>query len=610
MFPKLAPNDENQLVADALHYAERGLLVFPLHAVKDGKCTCAKADCTSPAKHPRTKHGLTQASDDLNFVNNLFSCFTYASANIGVRTGKESNLVVVDIDTAKGGRIEELYSFVSQETLEKTLRVKTGGGFHLYFVYPPNAEIRNSADKLGSKIDVRGDGGYVVAPPSMHISGKQYEFLNDNKLLPFPQAFIEKLKKDERRRANDTEHGKPLESESFLNGSRNDSLARVAGKLRHAGLSQSELEIALLKINAERCKPPLAEKEVLQIARSIARYDVGKQSKPVFESVKDAANFTSLFTIQDASVWLENAKLRPVPKMLFGEFWFEGELCILFADTGKGKSILAVQIGNSISKGVSIGNFTLETSKQKVLYFDFELSDKQFEARYSTRSGDYFTNHYAFDENFKRGEINQESFAPDGFLDFEEYLFYSLEIEIVRTGAKVLIVDNITYLKNATETAKDAMPLMKGLIRLKKKYYLSILALAHTPKRDLSRPLTVNDLQGSKMLSNFADSIFAIGESAKDKNLRYLKQIKARNTEEIYHAEYVATCQITKPDNFLMFEFLNFGNEREHLKVLSENDKADLIQQVKNLSAQNKSQRIIAGELGISLGAVNKYLKM
>ncbi len=326
------------------------------------------------------------------------------------------------------------------------------------------------------------------------------------------------------------------------------------------------------------------------------------------EAMADTADFQSLFTIQDANVWLENAKLRPVPKMLFGVFWFEGELCIMFADTGKGKSILAVQIGDAISKGLSVGVFTVETLKQKVLYFDFELSDKQFEARYSIRRGDYFTNHYVFDENFKRGEINQESFSPEGFQDFEAYLFYSLEMEITRTGAKVLIVDNITYLKNATETAKDAMPLMKALIRLKKKYGLSILALAHTPKRDLSKPLTVNDLQGSKMLSNFADSIFAIGESAKDKNLRYLKQIKARNTEEIYHADYVATGQVTKPDNFLGFEFLGFGCEREHLKVLSESDKTELIQRVKNLSDAGESQRKIALELGISLGAVNKYL--
>ena len=230
MFPKIAPTDEteNKLVADALHYAERGWLVFPLHAVKDGKCTCAKADCNSPAKHPRTAQGLKQARKDFDLVENLFSSFTYASANIGVCTGKGSNLVVVDIDAAKGGQIEELYSFVSQETLEKTLRVKTGGGFHLYFAYPLNAEIRNSTDKLGSKIDVRGEGGYVVAPPSMHISGKQYEFLNNNNLMPFPQAFIEKLNKSELRTTNGTERGKLIESESFLDGSRNDSLARIA----------------------------------------------------------------------------------------------------------------------------------------------------------------------------------------------------------------------------------------------------------------------------------------------------------------------------------------------------------------------------------------------
>lgn len=600
---------ENELVADALHYAKSGLLVFPLHAVKDGKCTCGKNDCSSPAKHPRTVHGLKQASNDLNFVKNLFSSFTYASANIAIRTGRESNLLVIDIDSVKGGRIEDLYDLVAKETLEKTLWVKTGGGLHLYFGYPLNAEIRNSTDKLGNKIDVRGEGGYVVAPPSIHISGVRYEFLNDNRIQPLPPVIIERITQTKSNSISKNEPDSSTEISNYEDGSRNDSLTRIAGKLRHSGLSQAELEAALLKINSERCKPPLDVNEVAQIARSIARYDVGKDAKLNFEGVRDRADFPSLFTIQDANQWLENAKLRPVPKMLFGELWFEGELCILFADTGKGKSILAVQIGDSISKGEDIGIFRLEAGKQKVLYFDFELSDKQFEARYSTKNGDYFTNHYLFDQNFKRGEINQNSFMPDHFRDFQEYLNFSLEYEIGQTETHILIVDNITYLKNATETAKDALPLMKELIRLKKKYNLSILALAHTPKRDLTRPLTVNDLQGSKMLSNFADSIFAIGESAKDKNLRYLKQIKARNTEIIYDAENVATCQITKPNNFLMFEFLNFGSEREHLKILSESDKTELIEKVKALSMSGDSQRTIARELGISLGAVNKYLK-
>ena len=90
-----------------------------------------------------------------------------------------------------------------------------------------------------------------------------------------------------------------------------------------------------------------------------------------------------LFKVKTANKWIESAKKRPIPKMLFGKLWFENELCILFADTNLGKSILAVQIGNSISKGKQIKGFDLEANKQQILYFDFELSDKQFENRYS-----------------------------------------------------------------------------------------------------------------------------------------------------------------------------------------------------------------------------------
>lgn len=609
MFPKLMPGNEteNKLVADALNYARSGLLVFPLHAVKNGQCTCNKNDCKSPAKHPRTIHGLSQASSDLQFVKNLFSNFTYSSANIAICTGKESNLAVIDVDCGKGATLEELYKFVPKETLEKTLWVKTGKGFHLYFAYPPDAEIRNSADKLGNFIDVRGNGGYVVAPPSMHITGKAYEFLNDNDILPMPQAFIEKLSRSEAKAESRKQNDNP--PEFFFDGKRNDSLARQAGKLRRAGLSQSELETSLLKINSERCKPPLEANEVVKIARSIARYDVGQEPPIDFDAVKDAADFSSLFVRKSANAWMEQAKLKPIPKMLFDEFWFENEVCILFGDTGKGKTILAVQIADAISRNAAIGNFRLEAEKQKILYFDFELSEKQFEKRYSVEQGDIYTNHFLFDENFQRIEINRFCDVPKRFTDFESYLFFSLEYEIAVSGAKVLIVDNITYLKSETEKAKDALPLMKQLIKLKMKYGVSIMALAHTPKRDLSKAITINDLQGSKMLSNFCDNIFAVGESAKDKNLRYLKQIKPRNTEILYDAENVAVCQITKPDNFLKFEFLGYGSESEHLKQMTESDKSELVEKVKNLSALGKNQRTIAEDLGISPASVNRYLK-
>lgn len=312
-----------------------------------------------------------------------------------------------------------------------------------------------------------------------------------------------------------------------------------------------------------------------------------------------------LFTIKTASEWIEEAKNRPIPKMLFGEFWFEGEVCILFSDTNLGKSILAVQIGNSISKKEGVKGFTLEAPKQSILYFDFELSDKQFENRYST---DY-AEHYSFDNNFIRIEMNSDAMLPDG-KSFEEFLIYSLEQSIIKTNAKVIILDNITFLKSGTESAKDALPLMKDLKSLKNKYSLSILVLAHTPKRDLSKAISRNDLAGSKMLINFCDSSFTIGESSKDKNLRYIKQIKQRNTENIYNAENVCVCEITKQQSFLGFELVEYSSESEHLKNFTEQDRDGIIEEVKLLSSEGKTQREISAELGISLGAVNKYLRM
>ncbi|MEO8852589.1 MAG: AAA family ATPase [Ginsengibacter sp.] len=333
--------------------------------------------------------------------------------------------------------------------------------------------------------------------------------------------------------------------------------------------------------------------------------DFKNDAEQTLQQINEAKECKGLFLVKTAARWIEQAKKRPVPKMLFSEFWHEGEICILFADTNLGKSILSVQNGNSISKGEQIPGFKNESEKQIILYCDFELSDKQFENRYSIK----FENHYSFDENFIRIEINPDANTPDGS-SFEDFLNNSLDRSIREIGAKILIIDNLTYLKNETEKAKDALPLMKYLKALKSKYGLSILALAHTPKRDLSKPITRNDLQGSKMLINFCDSSFAIGESSTDKNLRYLKQIKARNTEIIYDAENVCVCQISKPENFLQFEFINFGCEREHLKQFSEKDRESLIEKSKELSQKGFSQRQISSELNISLGAVNKYLKM
>lgn len=307
------------------------------------------------------------------------------------------------------------------------------------------------------------------------------------------------------------------------------------------------------------------------------------------------------FNSKTANQWIEEATMQPIPKMLFSEFWFEAEICILFADSNLGKSILAVQIANSISSSKTIDGFKLESKKQKVLYFDFELSKKQFETRYSNN----YANHYRFDENFIRTEINNEGIIP------ENELLKNLIKEIKEQEAKIIILDNLTYLLNDIEKSSNARNFMTELKQIKTELNLSILILAHTPKRDFARPISNNDLQGSKMLMNFADSAFAIGKSYTDSNLRYIKQIKQRNCEHIYNENNICLCSISKGhvNNFLQFKFIEYGKETEHLNH-NKTDHIESLEETYRLKDEvGLANTEIAKRLNITESAVRKRLK-
>lgn len=298
-----------------------------------------------------------------------------------------------------------------------------------------------------------------------------------------------------------------------------------------------------------------------------------------------------MFSVKTANRTIQEAALRPNPDPLWLSLWYEGEVCCLFSDSNLGKSIYAVQIASSIAE------------KQKVLYFDFELSDKQFQLRYSDEQGHL----NKFPESLYRVEINRDSLDVGGF---EDAVISNIEQTAVATGAKVLIIDNLTYLCIASEKGDLAGSLMFRLMGLKKKHGLSMLILAHTPKRPLSNPITQNDLAGSKKLYNFFDSVFAIGKSGKDSNLRYIKQLKVRYGNYTYDADNVIVSSIEKEGTFLQFVHAGYAEEKEHLKEFTEKDKADTVNKVKQLSKEGKTQRNIAETLCISLGCVNKYLKL
>jgi len=238
----------------------------------------------------------------------------------------------------------------------------------------------------------------------------------------------------------------------------------------------------------------------------------------------------NVFSARPVNSWLNDASEQPEPRPLFGDLWYEGEMAILFAATAKGKSVLAVQIAESIATGTPIPPFSMEAEPQRVLLFDFELEDKQFEQRYAARvplSNE--TVHYRFSDNFIRARVGYAEPPPGDRRSFTVRTIDSIVELIEYTRARVVIIDNITWLNTSLGNTSSALALVKGLKRLKLDLGLSILILAHTPKRYEGGRLGLNDMQGSKMLSNFADTIFALGGSRLGHDIRYLKHLKVRN---------------------------------------------------------------------------------
>lgn len=255
-------------LAAALGYAARGWAVFPVHSIRrqGTVCTCGNRACGSPGKHPRTPNGLKDASLDPAVIRGWWQ--RWPDAGVAVATGR--GLAVIDVDVHKGGDDALVDARRALGELPDTVEVVTGsGGRHIYLSVPEGVSVRCSAGQLGAGLDVRGDGGYVVAPPSLHQSGRRYAWEagsdpDEVDVAPMPGGWMERLTARPRSVVG---VGAPA-AEVFGEGQRNDQLFRLARSMRAKGLDLEELEPALQAANARRCVPPLDTQEVRAIARS------------------------------------------------------------------------------------------------------------------------------------------------------------------------------------------------------------------------------------------------------------------------------------------------------------------------------------------------------
>jgi Bifunctional DNA primase/polymerase, N-terminal/AAA domain len=174
--------------AAALWYAALGRSVLPLHNIVKGACSCGKGDCASPGKHPRTDHGLKDATTDLQTIRAWWK--ESPKANVGIVTGAVSGLFALDVDPDKGGS-KSLSDLERQHgKLPETKTALTGGdGFHFLFKHP-GKKIKNSQSELGSGLDVRGEGGYIVVAPSTHVSGKPYQWRDGAPITDAPDWLL------------------------------------------------------------------------------------------------------------------------------------------------------------------------------------------------------------------------------------------------------------------------------------------------------------------------------------------------------------------------------------------------------------------------------------
>lgn len=459
----------------------------------------------------------------------------YPDANIGIACGQRSGIVVLDVDAGHGG-YDSLTKLIEKHgRLPETPVSKTGsGGEHIIFKYPAGFDIRNSAGKLGPGLDVRANGGYIVAPPSIHPNGNTYEWMVDTDLADMPEWMIEALKEAPKPEVKNTTPGEVIE------GGRNDYLTKMAGAMRRKGFNEDAIFSALVIDNREKCRPPLSDGEVLQISKSVIRYtpeDIPQVDKPLPNSVM--------------AIELLEAEIRERekdPKEVWGIYYAwdylsvltggkqKGELIYGAGEPGVGKSWFFHQDALFTAIGRNINNSFVETP---VLLWSGEMKRKQVYRRFFEMLGvpkrammtgqmqerDKFTgemiNHWDKYEEAKAVIMASPIYVADMMLDLKD-VRAMLEREIDAHGIQQAVFD-YDWLINAPGQGEieQSQNISRGMKQIANDLDISIILISSVNKMGMgqtSENVTKANLSGSGKKLHDADVIYILTKFNEKKN--------------------------------------------------------------------------------------------
>lgn len=478
------PVSDSPCLLAALDYAAQGRLVMPLHTVTAGICSCGRSDCTSPGKHPRTAHGLKDASRDPAAIRGWWK--KWPDANVGITTGAASGLLVLDVDGAEG---EQSLIDLAQRgfTLPDGYSVRTGsGGQHIYFVYPQGQDIRNSASKIGPGLDIRGEGGYVVAPPSLGRL-QPYEVAESaTDPAPCPEWLLTLIREAQAPADRQSAPAADaVEGERLIPKGNGDpaKLALTGSMLR----SHQPFDVILAAVVAldRKCEHQRGEAECRRkVTEWAARYARGETLADK-ESAIIRPDLVRLSTVEPRDVnWLWNPFL-PL-----------GMLSMISGDPGSGKSYIAQNIAAEGSRGrlrdgridapFSTLYLTVENPEHEVMRPRFDLLGGD-PSKFYLLKGTSMT----VDEEQTKGSVTLAD-------------VHILGMAIKETGARLVVIDPLqSFLGSGVDLhrSNETRPILDGLGKLAEEHGCSILILRHLAKtgggKAIHRGLGSIDLTGA-----------------------------------------------------------------------------------------------------------------
>jgi hypothetical protein len=267
----------SELLDTALAYAARGWQVFPCWPPDAAACQHLPPE--KRGKTPACAHGVSDATADSNTIAGWWRSSDF---NIGVATGRQSGFFVVDVDGDTGeAELKKLENRFG--ALPPTLESITGrGGRHLCF-QADNCPIRNSASVFAPSVDIRANGGYIIAPPSLHGLGRRYAWSVDSTDNPAaaPPWVIERALAGRFSSGGDTPAPRPLSEWAatfagpIAEGTRDSTLTTITGYLLRRSVGAGVTLEIIRAVNALHCQPPLSDCDLVRIVNSIA----GKEMK-------------------------------------------------------------------------------------------------------------------------------------------------------------------------------------------------------------------------------------------------------------------------------------------------------------------------------------------